>query len=100
MWEISVAFAIVAPPILIGLWLVLRAAARADEKDAQALIARLHCPQCGARPLTFHGGTWGEDVLYDDREESTGGYVLRCPLCDHEFRFTFAGELHQPTKPE
>lgn len=94
MRDFFIAAAIAVPPVVGGVWLLLRGVARANAAASRALAARLDCPRCRERSLEWRGVVWGEDVLYDDREESFHGYVLRCTRCGREDRYTAGGELY------
>ena len=99
MWDILIAAGVVAPLVLGGVWLLLRGAARDAAAAARALVARVPCPRCSARPLEWRGVEWAVDTQYEDRDESAHGLVLHCRRCGGEFRYTDAGELHRAAGP-
>jgi hypothetical protein len=97
MWSnVVILTAIVAPLVLVGAWLFLRHVDRTTEREAAELAAKCNCPACGELTLKWNGELWGEQVLYDDREDDFSGYVLTCSRCSGKFQFTAAGKVHVP----
>jgi hypothetical protein len=92
--DFLIAAAIVTPSVLLGLWLLMRAAGRSAAVEARKLAAGRACPRCGLPSLEWRGVEWAEDILYDDREESVHGYTFQCRSCGGGFQFTAAGDLH------
>jgi hypothetical protein len=97
MWSnVVILTAIVAPLVLIGAWLFLRHVDRATEGEATKLAAKCKCPKCSELTLKWDGELWGEDVLYDDREDHFSGYTLKCSRCYGQYQFTASGEVYVP----